>query len=456
MPQPKLRSYFAQLPALRNGAMTPRAFLEETIEALDTWQPVISAFNALDLKGARAAADRATARWRAGTPLSPIDGMPVGIKDVFETAGLPTTQGSPLFTNWQSGRDAAAVVALREAGAVILGKTVTTEFAATEPGPTRNPWNAECTPGGSSSGSAAGVGAGIIPAALGTQVIGSIIRPASYCGCFGYKPSVGSLNRGGAFDYLSQSSAGTLAASLAELWTVARTISARAGGDPGFPGLSGPMELPEPRSASVLAVLDTDGMAAASPQAVAKLHELIEHLGRTGTTFLTRRDNQAVAAVETALVDAGTLARQINCWEFRWPLNTYSRDLDHQKLSLAMRQRLAEAEEMTLEMYQRLLVARERVRATYAALAEFCEGCITLAAPGAAPKGIASTGDPTFAVPASLLGVPSVSIPLFTVDDMPLGLQMIGFRDCDAELFATASQVASRAGMGPLSGSAGS
>src|SRR5450759_3892700 len=118
-----------------------------------------------------------------------MDGIPMVVKDIIETTDMPTEMGSPLFEGWRSGRDAAAVVALREAGAVVLGKTVTTEFAATEPRGTRNPWDLARTPGGSSSGSAAAVAAGLVSAALGTQVVGSIVRPASYCGCVGFKPT---------------------------------------------------------------------------------------------------------------------------------------------------------------------------------------------------------------------------------------------------------------------------
>src|SRR5207245_6067498 len=114
-------------------------------------------------------------------------------KDIIETVDMPTEQGSPLFVGWRSGRDAATVAGAREAGAVIVGKTVTTEFASTEPRGTRNPWDLERTPGGSSSGSAAAVAVGMLPAALGTQVIGSIVRPSSFCGCIGYKPSVGGI-----------------------------------------------------------------------------------------------------------------------------------------------------------------------------------------------------------------------------------------------------------------------
>src|SRR5690349_17830173 len=214
----------AQLPALRpflalhsqfaSGAETPRGFLERCLAALDHWESRIGAFVSLNIDGARAAADASTARWRGGRTLSVIDGMPLGIKDIIETIDMPTENGSPLYAGWRSDRDAANVAALREAGAVILGKTVTTEFAAREPRGTRNPWDVARTPGGSSSGSAAAVATGMVSAALGTQVIGSTIRPASFCGCYGFKPTMGALNRGGSHDNLSQSCTGVLAANL--------------------------------------------------------------------------------------------------------------------------------------------------------------------------------------------------------------------------------------------------
>jgi Asp-tRNA(Asn)/Glu-tRNA(Gln) amidotransferase A subunit family amidase len=324
---------------------------------------------------------------------------------------------------------------------VIIGKTVTTEFAAVEPGPTRNPWDVSRTPGGSSSGSAAAVAAGIVSSALGTQVIGSIIRPASYCGCYGYKPSVGAINRGGSFDYLSQSSAGVLAATLDELWIVAREISARVGGDPGFSGLSGPRTPPEARKPKSLAVLQTAGFASLAPDAATIFAEFQDRLARNGVRLVTRGNTPAVAEVEDAIRDAGTLSRNINAWEFRWPLNTYARDLGVEGLSQIMRTRLKEAEVMTLEGYQGLLRDRVRCRETYAKLASLADACITLSAPGPAPVGLASTGDPTFAIPGSLLGVPAVSMPLFQVGGLPLGLQVLGFSERDADLFSVAAAV---------------
>src|SRR5260370_241220 len=153
-------------------------------------EPKIGAFVNLNLEGARAAADQSTARWRAGRPRSKIDGMPIGIKDIIETADMPTENGSPLFAGFRSERDGASVAALREAGAVIVGKTVTTEFASTEPRGTRNPHDLRRTPGGSSSGSAAGVASGMVSTALGAQAIRSTNRPASYFGCNGLQAYV--------------------------------------------------------------------------------------------------------------------------------------------------------------------------------------------------------------------------------------------------------------------------
>src|SRR5690348_4086684 len=195
--KPAARPYLTATAKFASGDDNPREFLERCLKALDTWEPQIGAFVTLNLPAARAAADASTARWRAGKPLSAIDGMPVGIKDIIETHDMPTQMGSPLFKGWRGERDAAAVYALREAGAIIVGKTVTTEFASTHPRGTCNPHDPRRTPGGSSSGSAAAVATGMVPAALGTQVVGSILRPSSFCGCVGFKPTVGAINHGG-------------------------------------------------------------------------------------------------------------------------------------------------------------------------------------------------------------------------------------------------------------------
>jgi len=215
---PVRRSYRAAVASFEDGDASPRDFLEDCLAAIDAWEPEVGAFTTMNVDGARKAADESGKRWKAGKPLSLIDGMPLCIKDIMETADMPTEQGSELFVGWQGERDCAAVAALREAGAVILAKAVTTEFAAQPARGTRNPWDLARTPGGSSSGTAASVACGMVPGGLGTQGLGSTIRPASFCGVFAFKPSFGGINRGGSFDTISQSSTSTFAATLEETW----------------------------------------------------------------------------------------------------------------------------------------------------------------------------------------------------------------------------------------------
>lgn len=433
-----LRPYVAARADFESGTDTPRKFLERCLASIAAREEEIGAFVHYDAASARQQADAAGERWRAGTPLSSIDGMPVGIKDIIETADFPTGMGSPLFEGWRSERDAASVVALRAGGAVIVGKTVTTEFAATEPRGTRNPRDPARTPGGSSSGSAAAVAAGFLSAAIGTQVVGSIIRPASFCGVVGFKPTLGAINRGGSHDALSQSSHGVLAASLQDAWQVAYEIAARAGGDPGFSGLIGPPSPPAPKMPRRLAMLETEGWAAASSEVKDLLLGACAQLRARGVSVVTGADHAGVANVGRALGDGIALARRINAWESRWPLNTY-RDRAAGKLSAAMLQRLADAEAMTPDDYRAALAERARLRALYADLARDCDACVTLSAPGPAPLGLQSTGNPAFAVPSSLLGTPSISLPLLSVDGLPVGLQAIGFEHGDADLFAFAA-----------------
>jgi Asp-tRNA(Asn)/Glu-tRNA(Gln) amidotransferase A subunit family amidase len=444
-PEEKLKlapkPYLAASGRFGDGSDSPREFLERCLADLSALEPKIGAFVHLNINAARVAADEASARWREGRPLSPIDGMPIGIKDIIETADMPTEQGSPLFAGCRSERDAASVVALREAGAVILGKTVTTEFAATEPRGTRNPHDLRRTPGGSSSGSAAGVAAGMISAALGTQVIGSTIRPASYCGCVGLKVSVGALNRGGSHDGLSQSTTGVLAASLEDAWQVAYEIAVRAGGDPGYPGLYGPAGMPEARRPKRVTFLETAGWVSASAGAKDAMNEALARLRRAGIEVLTRESDPKVAALERAIADARPLSMRINAWEWRWPLNAYCKR-DASKISRVMLDRLAEAEAMSITEYRGAIRERDATRSLYQSLAEHCEACVSLSAPSAAPLGLHSTGDPNCTVHASFLGIPAVSLPVLHDDGLPLGLQVAGFVNGDATAMAIAAALA--------------
>jgi Asp-tRNA(Asn)/Glu-tRNA(Gln) amidotransferase A subunit family amidase len=319
---------------------------------------------------------------------------------------------------------------------------VTTEFAASEPRGTRNPWNAAHTPGGSSSGSAAAVATGIVSAALGTQVIGSTIRPASFCGCFGFKPSVNALNREGSHDYQSQSCTGILGASLQDVWQVAREIVARVGGDAGTPGLQGPDAMPLAEKPRRLAVLETTGWDSASVGAKQQLGECVMRLKSVGIEIRTRHNDDKVAALETDLGNAAELSHRCNGFETRWFFRSL-RERDAGKLSRNVMERTQKYEDLTLAEHRADLKARARVRAVHADLAANCDACITLGAPSGAPEGIGYTGNPEFAVPASLLGVPALSLPLFEVNGMPLGLQVIGYFDRDAETFAIAAWLAS-------------
>jgi Asp-tRNA(Asn)/Glu-tRNA(Gln) amidotransferase A subunit family amidase len=433
--RPASRPFLAATRHFAAGTSTPRDFLEGCLAEFANREKDVGAFVKFDIAGARAAADASTVRWRNGRPASPIDGMPMGIKDIIETADMPTEMGSPLFAGWRSEKDAACVSALRQAGAVILGKTVTTEFAATEPRGTRNPFNLEHTPGGSSSGSAAAVGCGMVSAALGTQVIGSTIRPASFCGCYGFKPSVNALNREGCHDYQSQSCTGIVAATLEDTWQVAYEIVARVGGDVGTSGLVGPDTCPAPAKPKRLAFLETAGWANAEPAAQRMMQAALKQLRNAGIAIATRHDDANIAALEADIAGAHPLSNRINSFEVRWFLRG-ARDRDAQKLSKVMQTRLAESEALTLADYRAALAERARIRALYADLAASFDGCVTLSATGPAPKGLQSTGNAQFAVPSSLLGIPALTLPLFEIDGMPLGLQVLGFFNDDAGAFA--------------------
>jgi Asp-tRNA(Asn)/Glu-tRNA(Gln) amidotransferase A subunit family amidase len=424
-------------PAFRAGTDTPSAFLERCLATIERLEPKVGAFVALNVEAARKTAVESTKRWRDGKPLSPIDGIPIGIKDIIETIDMPTQMGSDLYEGWRSERDAATVHALREAGAVVVGKTVTTEFAATTPRGTRNPWDLNRTPGGSSSGSAAAVACGMLPVALGTQGLGSILRPSSYCGCIGFKPTFGAVNRGGSLDSVSQSAHGALAASIEDIWLVLRAIVDRIGGDPGFIGLQGPADPPSPRKPRRLALLRTAGWAETDANVKRALTMMVDRLQGEGIELFVGDNHVRVAALEQALARSLTASLQLNAWDMRWPLNTF-RDRDASKISKVMLERLAEAEVMTHADYQALVTERLRARVVWNALEGEFDGAVLLAATGPAPIGLQSSGNAVFAVPSSYLGSPGISLPLITVGGLPVGFQAMGFADRDAELIGVA------------------
>ena len=434
----ELRTYVSLAQDLRSGKITPRAYLEECLDRIAKNDPRIGAFVTVNADAARRAADAASARWKDSKPLSAIDGMPIAVKDVIETADMPTGQGSPMWEGNATRRDSAAVRALREAGGVILGKTTTTEFAATHPWhKTQNPHDGTRTPGGSSSGSAAAVGSGMVPAALGTQVVGSILRPASFCGCVGYKPSVGGVNRSGSYDHFSQSCQGGIGATVADIWGLITTITARTGGDPGHIGVTGKVNFAGTAKPKRLAILETGGWSVTTEGARKAFEAAQGKLKAAGVEIKSRADDPDLEVAEKHLVDALPLTQSINAFEGRWPLNTYAA-LDAAKLSAPALDRLKTANAMTQRDYAELLKQREASRAAYNTAASRYDAFVTLGACGAAPKGLGSTGNTIMNVAASLLGCPAITLPLLEDEGMPLGLQLMGGVDRDAALFDTA------------------
>ncbi len=443
----ELKSFLAEALEFEAGLSSPSKFLDACLARLTAVEPTLKAFvHVADLKAARNAAAASDERWKAGKPLSPIDGMPIVIKDIIETRDMPTGQGSPFWAGTHTQRDAASVQALREAGAIILGKTTTTEYATSEPfHETTNPHDAKRTPGGSSSGSAAAVGAGIVPVGLGTQVVASTLRPASFCGCVGFKPSVGALNRSGSFDHLSQSCTGLLAATPGDAWVVASAISERVGGDPGFPGLIGPILPPAARKPGRLALVETGGWAKTTPGARAAFAEKRRQLEALGIEIADRHSDPDIEAFEQAIADALTLTFDIYDWEYRWPLRSFALG-DPRMLGPQLRARQAECGTMTIDVYRTNIARRAAIRQRAAWLLQRYDAFLSLSATGAAPIGLGWTGDPAVTVAGSLLGGPAMSLPLMTDEGMPLGLQLLGGIEKDADLFAVAEWVWSNRG----------
>ncbi|MBU0725804.1 MAG: amidase [Alphaproteobacteria bacterium] len=429
----KLLTFHDAVAKFRDGKDTPRAYLERCLDVIETREPEVQAFVVLNIDGARKAADESGKRYAEGKPLSTIDGMPIGIKDLFETMDMPTQMGSPVWKGWESGRDAAHVRGLRKAGSVVLGKLVTTELGFSFPGKTRNPIDSGRTPGGSSSGSAAAIGAGMLPAAIGSQVVGSVIRPAGYCGNVAIKPTFGALNRGGGHSSLSQSHIGVHAGSIEDAWATCWNIANIAGGDVGHPGLYGALEPAAPAKPARLIQLETAGWAQADEASKEALQGVVAELRKQGVTVIGKADDADVAAYEALSAEALELSIIICMFELRWPLLGY-RERGPGMLSDFMLGRLADAEKQTLEDYRDMLARREKIRAAFAALKSKADGFITLSSPGPAPKGLESTGNPSMNAAMSITGAPAWSLPLLAVDGMPLGVQLVGFPHEDAKV----------------------
>lgn len=442
----KALTFHDKLPAFRDGGDTPRDYLERCIETTEEREPAVKAFVTLNTDGAREAADASTARWKDGKPLSPIDGMPVAIKDLLETKDMPTEMNCEALRGNFPKRDNAAVWALRQAGAVVYGKTVTAELGGSHPGPTSNPFDPARTPGGSSSGSAAAVGARMAPAAIGSQVGGSIIRPAGFCGNVALKPSQGAINRGER-QATSMSTHGVHAGCVEDMWQASIEIALRAGGDPGYPGLFGPPTPPEAAKPQRLIVLETAGWAMLDEASKSTFEILMESLQGSGVALLRRRDDKSVETFERIIAPASDIAGAITGWENRWFQRNLA-DENPQGVSDRLKEALAKAEAMTPEDYRLALLEREKAQTAHTRLAPIADAAVTLACPGPAPLWPGDkpgepllprpTGDAIFNTPSSMLFAPVVTVPLMSVGGLPVGLQIMGQPNQDARVTAIA------------------
>jgi len=444
-------TYFDAVARFKSGEDDPRRYLERCLDVIAAREPIVQGWVVLNEKGARAAADAAAARWRKGQPLSAMDGMPIGIKDLIETRDMPTQMGCKAYAGNFPKRDSALVRALRDAGAVVLGKTVTTELGGSHPGPTTNPFDVARTPGGSSSGSGAVIGAAMVPAAIGTQVGGSVIRPASYCGNWALKPTFGALNRGERLTY-SHSVIGVHAGSVEDMWQVSMEIALRAGGDSGCPGLYGPLIPPAAVRPQRLIVMDTAGWAKLDAVTRGAFERVLEALRALGVELVTRATSKNIEAFEQSIADAKRMNDDICAFEMRWSLaNLAEQSADG--ISAKTHAKLERGRRMTLDDYRQRLLERDDMRHRLALLAGAGDALISLASPGPAPladpDGLRPTGDAVFNHPSSMLGAPAVTVPLLAVGGMPVGIQLMGQVHHDARVTGIARWLA--ANVAPVS-----
>jgi Asp-tRNA(Asn)/Glu-tRNA(Gln) amidotransferase A subunit family amidase len=435
----RIISFSAALARFRSGEDDPRRFLERCIENIERYEPTVKAWVTLNLAAARKAADASTRRYRRGAPLSGVDGCPVAIKDIIATADMPTQMNSPVFAGWQSGQDAACVQALRMGGAIILGKTVTTEFAVGYSGPTTNPHDAARTPGGSSSGTAAAVGCGMVPVGLGTQTQGSTLRPASYCGAVGYKGSLGVLPLGGVHPLsVTHDHLGIIGGTLDDVWRIASQISLSMG-SPGQPFLTGAADTPPPaRKPAKLIRLYLKGWDEVDAPTRAITDTAFAWLQKQGIEILSRDDDADVARLERLLDEGVAQSIDMVAYEMKWPFIDYIERWGGQ-IGERIRKLIARAQELTPADYESLLDNRVRIRDEVRTVARKADAFATLAASSVAPVGHEFTGSRTFIAYWSWTGFPAFSLPLLRVDGLPLGLQLMGVGGEDGLLAAVAN-----------------
>lgn len=410
---------------LREGGLSATALIEALLDRIAVREPVLRAFAWLDPALARRQAAALDAARATGRAAGPLQGLAIGVKDVLDTADQPSQYGSPIWAGHRPRADAACVAAARGAWAVILGKTVTTEFATRHPGPTANPANPRHTPGGSSSGSAAGAAAGFFHAGFGTQTAGSIIRPAAFCGAVGFKPSYGTLHRAG-MKVMSES--------LDTIGVITRTVGDAAFVMAGLTGRDfGAPETKAPR-APRLALCWGPTEAEARPETRALLDRVATAAARAGATILPLELPAEVVAGLTAhaLVMNGESAEALG-----WERHTMAA-----LLSPGLRERLDWGQAQGGPALAAGRAAFARARLAFEGIISSCDAILTPSAPGEAPEGLGWTGDPAFNSLWTLLHGPCVTVPVGTgPQGLPLGVQIVAGFGQDAAALAWAEWV---------------
>ena len=393
----------------------------------------IQAFQVLDREHALRQAARADALRKEGKGTGRLHGVPVAVKDIIDTADMPTEHGSRVFAGRQPERDAQCVANLRAAGAVILGKTVTTELATLQPSRTRNPHNTGHTPGGSSAGSAAAVASAMAPLALGTQTIGSIIRPAAFCGVVGYKPTVGLVPRAGVMEQAaSLDTVGGMARSVDDVALLVEIMQGHDVNDPAsIPAARPPLlataqqHWPLP---PMFAFIKTHAWEQADAVTREAFGELVEQLGAQVSEVSI--DHSTAAGVEAARI-----VNRVELAAIFGPVLDRSPDLFGDKV-IAM---IEDGRRVSGVQYLDALNARHKYYETVEDILVNHGTILTPAALGVAPQGLGATGDPVFCAFWTYLGVPAITLPLLEVDGMPMGVQLVGARRDDGRLLRTAN-----------------
>ena len=427
--------------AIRSGRIPSEALVGACLDRIAALEEQIGAWAHLDPGHALDQARAADLARREGKALGPLHGVPVGVKDIFDTKDMPTEDGTVLHAGRRPEEDATAVALLREAGAVVLGKTVTTELAVFSPGKTRNPHDPGRTPGGSSSGSAAAVAAFMAPLAVGTQSNGSVIRPASYCGVYGYKPSHGLISR---HLVLQQSrpldQVGVFARTVEDAALIAEQMMAYDDRDPDMRPRTRPAlrktAAEEPPVDPRLAFVKTPVWDRADGDTKEAFSELVAHLGESAVEFGLPEIFQEAVELHRAIMEAD-LAGSFE--------QEYARGKD--RLSPILREMIERGQKVSAVEYNRALRRIPVLNGALDKVFEWHDAILTPATTGEAPVGLESTGSPVFCTLWTLCGMPAVTLPLMQgAHGMPIGVQLVGAKGDDARLLRTARWLANSIG----------